>query len=119
MGAAARLVALVAVVLAIGAAAGLTRMLDRGVGSTPRSMTGPSTPAEPVAEVPDVVGASVDRARDVLAEEGFATEVGSSVGQRPFDDGQRWIVCAQLPDAGEEWDTNSSVLLIAGYDRCD
>ena len=117
-GATAKFVALVAVVLAIGAAAGLTRVLGHGVDATPRSMTGPTTPEESVAEVPDVVGASVDRARDVLAGAGFTTEVGSAAGQRPFDDGQRWIVCTQLPRAGAEWDTNASILLIAGYGHC-
>jgi len=60
----------------------------------------------------------VKPARDVLAGAGFTSHVGSAAGERPFDDGQRWIVCVQLPRAGAEADSNVSVLLIAGYGQC-
>ena len=73
--------------------------------------------APPEVEVPDVVGDSLDEARTVLEEQGFAVETDERTIDDPERDDQ---VVEQRPRAGREIERGSTVTIVIGrYEEPD
>jgi hypothetical protein len=109
----AALVALVALLGAVGGALGWNMLQDRGAGGAPeevREGAGREPQGPQMARVPDVLGMTEQGARERLSEAGFET----GVRRRESQENEAGRVLEQSVEAGEEAQEGSRVLLTVG-----
>ena len=74
----------------------------------------PATAAGP--EVPDLAGARLDRAEDLLAADGIRSDTEGDTGILGVIDPSNWTVCEVRPPAGTSLQPGEDVLLMVAHD---